>query len=133
MSTTLFVNLSVKDIERSKAFFTALGFDFYGMSDEIASVVINERTQVMLLVEPVFGGYVRNEVADPTKSTEAILVLGLDNPREVDEFFEKAVAAGATAIGEPLTEGPRYQRGFADPDGHHWSALCLVSPVNPAD
>jgi len=128
MSTTLFVNLAVQDLRRSQAFFAELGFDFFGMTDDMASVVISERTQVMLLAEPTFAGYARNEVADPTKSTEVILVLGLDNPQQVDELVEKAFAAGATAVGEPVTAGGRYQRGFADPDGHHWSALCLVAP-----
>jgi uncharacterized protein len=130
MSTTLFVNLPVKDLNRSTAFFTELGFDFYGMTDDIASVIISERTQVMLLAEPTFAGHARNEVTDPTTNTEVILVLGLDDTRQVDELVDKALAAGATAVGEPATEGGRYQRGFADPDGHQWSALCLVVPGN---
>lgn len=128
MSTTLFVNLPVKDLDRSKAFFTELGFDFFGMTDDMASVVISERTQVMLLAEPAFAGYARNEVADPGTSTEVILVFGLDEPRQVDELADRALAAGATAVGEPVTAGGRYQRGFADPDGHQWSALCLAAP-----
>jgi predicted lactoylglutathione lyase len=128
--TTLFVNLPVKDLKRSETFFSDLGFDFYGMTDDMASVVISERTQVMLLAEPTFAGYARRQVADPSKSTEVILVLGLDNPKEVDEFVDKALAAGATAIGEPTTAGGRYQRGFTDPDGHQWSALCLVASEN---
>jgi predicted lactoylglutathione lyase len=127
MSTTLFVNLAVADLERSKAFFTELGFDFYGMTDDMASVIISERTQVMLMAPPTFAGYARNEVADPSKNTEVILVLGLDNPPQVDELVDKAIAAGALAVGEPSTADGRYQRGFADPDGHQWSAVCLVS------
>ncbi len=130
MSTTLFVNLPVKDLKRSEAFFAELGFDFFGMTEDMASVVISERTQVMLLAEPTFAGFARNEIADPSKTTEMILVLGLDNPKEVDEFVDKALRAGATAVGEPITGGGRYQRGFADPDGHQWSALCLVQPEN---
>ncbi|GAA5077969.1 hypothetical protein HNP84_003978 [Thermocatellispora tengchongensis] len=126
MSTTLFVNLPVKDLKRSQEFFAALGFEFFGMTDDMASVVISERTQVMLLAEPTFAGFARNDVADPAKTTQAILVLGLDNPQQVDELAEKALAAGGTAVGEPMTAGGRYQRGFTDPDGHHWSALCLA-------
>ncbi|MFI6321974.1 VOC family protein [Nonomuraea sp. NPDC050556] len=126
MSTTLFVNLPVKDLDQSKNFFGALGFQLFGMADDMASVVINERTQVMLLAEPTFAGYARNQVADPSAATQVILVFGLDNPAEVDEMAEKALAAGATAIGEPINDGVRYQRGFADLDGHQWSALCLV-------
>lgn len=124
--TTMFVNLPVKDLERSKAFFSELGFPFFGMTDDMASVIISEQTQVMLLAEPTFATYARNELADPNTATQVILVLGLDNPEQVDELVDKAVAAGATAIGEPTDDGQRYQRGFADPDGHHWSALCLV-------
>ncbi|MEO3786748.1 VOC family protein [Actinocorallia sp. B10E7] len=126
MSTTLFVNLPVKDLKASLKFFAALGFEFFGMTDDMASVVMSERTQVMLLTEPTFAGYARNEVADPAKTTQAILVLGLDDPEQVDELVDKALAAGGTAVGEAVTAGGRYQRGFTDLDGHHWSALCLA-------
>jgi uncharacterized protein len=128
MSTTLFVNLPVQDVGRSTAFFAALGFELFGMTEDMASVVVSERTQVMLLAEPTFAGYARSEVADPAKSTEVILVLGLDDPQQVDEIVDQALSAGATAVGKPITAGGRYQRGFADPDGHQWSALCLVAP-----
>ena len=127
--TTMFVNLPVKDLDRSKAFFSDLGLPFFGMTDDMASVIISEQTQVMLLTEPTFIAYARNDLADPNATTQVILVLGLDNPQQVDELVDKALAAGATAIGEPTDDGQRYQRGFADPDGHHWSALCLVKPA----
>lgn len=126
MPTKLFVNLPVEDLERSKAFFTDLGFDFFGMTPDMASVVINPDTQVMLLTEPTFAGYAATPVADAASTTEAILVLGLETTAQVDELVDQAVAAGATAIGEPVTEGGRYQRSFADLDGHHWAALCLM-------
>ena len=58
----------------------------------------------------------------------AILVLGMDDPEQVDAFVDKALAAGATPAGTPQTGEGRYQRGFADLDGHHWEALCLVAP-----
>ncbi|MFI6786725.1 VOC family protein [Nonomuraea sp. NPDC050383] len=127
VSHTIFVNLPVADLGRSKAFFAALGFSMFGASDDMASVMINERTQVMLLTEPVFASYARSEVADPAKSTQVILVLGLDDPAAVDALFDQAIAAGATPVGEPINDGQRYQRGFADPDGHQWSALSLVA------
>lgn len=128
MSTTLFVNLPVKDVKRATDFFAELGFEFFGMTDDMASVIISERTQVMVLAEPTFAGYATRDVADPTRTTEVILVLGLDNPKEVDEIVDKAVDAGATSTGEAITEGGRYQRGFTDLDGHQWSALCLAPP-----
>ncbi|MFG2072555.1 VOC family protein [Nonomuraea maritima] len=126
----LFVNLPVKDLERSKAFFTGLGFQLFGMTDTMASVIISERTQVMLLTEPTFASYVTKDIADAGAATEAILVLGMENPAQVDELVDKALAAGATPAGVQQQDGFRYQRGFADLDGHHWEALCLVQPAS---
>jgi uncharacterized protein len=128
MPTKLFVNLPVKDLERSKAFFTTLGFEFYGMTKDMASVVISEHTQVMLLSEPTFATYATRGVADAAENTEMILVLGLETRARVDELADKAVAAGASSAGAAREADGRYQRGFTDLDGHHWEALCLVEP-----
>jgi predicted lactoylglutathione lyase len=124
--TKLFVNLPVKDLNRSKEFFTDLGFALFGMTDDMASVVISEHTQVMLLAEPTFASYVTTGIADATANTEVILVLGVERRDQVDEMLEKALASGGAATGPAQEGGGRYQRGFTDPDGHHWEALCLV-------
>jgi len=126
MATKMFVNLPVKDLKRSEAFFSGLGFEFFGMTDDMASVIISEHAQVMLLSEPSFATYTAKDVADATASTEVILVLGVERKDQVDELVDKALAAGAIAAGTPQQGGGRYQRGFADLDGHHWEALCLV-------
>jgi predicted lactoylglutathione lyase len=126
MATKLFVNIPVGDLDRSRAFFTSLGFEFFGMTKDMASVIISEHTQVMLLTEPAFAGYARNGVANATAATEVILVLGLETRDQVDELVGKALAAGAGQVGDTREEGGRYQRGFADLDGHHWEALCLL-------
>ncbi len=126
MATKLFVNLPVKDLGRSQEFFTALGFDFFGMTEDMASVIISEHTQVMLLTEAVFASFTDKAVADATASTEAILALGLENPEQVDQLVDKALSTGASPAGAKQEGGGRYQRGFADLDGHHWEVLCLV-------
>jgi uncharacterized protein len=126
MPTKLFVNLPVKDLRRSEAFFTELGFEFFGMTDDMASVIISEHTQVMLLAEPTFAGYTAKPVADATASTELILALGVERADQVDDLVDKALAGGASPAGIPQQGHGRYQRGFTDLDGHHWEALCLV-------
>ena len=126
MATKLFVNVPVRDLKRSEQFFKDLGFDFYGMTDDMASVIISEHTQVMLIAEPTFASFTSKPTADPATSTGAVLVLGLENREEVDGLVAKALAAGATPAGVPQQGGGRYQRGFTDLDGHHWEALCLV-------
>jgi predicted lactoylglutathione lyase len=126
MPTKLFVNLPVKDLKQSQAFFTGLGFQFFGMTDDMASVIISEHTQVMLLAEPTFAAYTAKRVADATASTEVILVLGVERIDQVDDLVDKALDAGASPAGTPQQGHGRYQRGFTDLDGHHWEALCLV-------
>ena len=128
MPTKLFVNLPVKDLSRSKAFFTDLGLAFFGMTEDMASVIISEHTQVMLLTEATFASYASKQVADAAASTEVILVLGVETREQVDELADKAEAAGASLVGTPRDDGYRYQRGITDLDGHHWEALCLIEP-----
>lgn len=126
MPTKLFVNLPVKDLKRSEAFFAGLGFEFFGMTDDMASVIISDHTQVMLLAEPTFAAYTAKPVTDATASTEVILALGVERADQVDDLVDKALAGGASPAGTPQQGHGRYQRGFTDLDGHHWEALCLV-------
>jgi uncharacterized protein len=130
MATRLFVNLPVKDLSRSNAFFTELGLPFFGQAEDMASVVISEHTQVMLMTETVFASYARYGIADATAGTEVILVLGVETRDQVDELADKAEAAGGSPVGAPRDDGYRYQRGFTDLDGHHWEALCLIDPAS---
>jgi predicted lactoylglutathione lyase len=130
MSTKLFVNLPVKDLGRSKAFFSELGLAFFGQDEDMASVIISEHTQVMLLTESMFASYARRGVVDATAGTEMILVLGVETRDQVDELAGKAEAAGGSPVGTPRDDGYRYQRGFTDLDGHHWEALCLIDPAS---
>jgi predicted lactoylglutathione lyase len=130
MATKLFVNLPVKDLGRSNAFFTELGLPFFGQAEDMASVIISEHTQVMLITETVFASYARHGIADATAGTEAILVLGVETRGQVDELADKAEAAGGSPVGAPRDDGYRYQRGFTDLDGHPWEALCLTDPAS---
>ncbi len=125
MPTKMFVNLPVEDLDRSEQFFSALGFSFFGAAEGMASIIISEHTQVMLLTTPVFGSYASRPVADATQATEAILVLGVEDRDGVDQLVDTALAGGATVAGDPHDADGRYQRGFFDLDGHHWEALCL--------
>jgi len=129
MATKLFVNLPVKDLNRSTSFFADLGFELFGMAEDMASVVISEHTQVMLLTEGTFATYTAKEVADPTVGTEVILVVGVETRDQVDELVDKALSSGATPAGVQKESDYVYQRGFADLDGHHWEALCLAQPA----
>ena len=127
MSTKIFVNLPVKDLSRSIDFFTKLGFSFnQQFTDENATcMVITDDIYAMLLVEKVFQSFTTKEVADATRTTEAIVALGLDRREQVDELADKALANGGQPVKEPMDQDLMYGRSFQDPDGHIWEVFYL--------
>ena len=129
----IFVNLPVKDMQRSKAFFGALGFSFNPQftNDQGACMVISESIFAMLLVEPFFQTFTRKPIADATKSTEAIVCLSCASRAEVDDLVRKAVAAGGTAPSQPQDHGFMYGHGFTDPDGHIWELVYMDPAAAP--
>lgn len=122
MATQIFVNLAVKDLPTSKAFFEALGYSFNPQftNDDAACMVISDTIYTMLLTEPFFKGFTSKELVDAKKSTEAIVCLSADSRAAVDEIVSKAVAAGGRIYNEPQDHGFMYCHGFEDLDGHQW-------------
>lgn len=127
MPRNLYVNLAVKDLERTVDFFAALGFSFNPkFTDENATcMIVNDSTSVMLLVESFFATFTRKPIADAHAVTETLLAISLDSRAEVDDFVAKALAAGATEYAEPKDYGFMYQRGIADLDGHQWEVFHM--------
>ncbi|WP_020596933.1 VOC family protein [Spirosoma panaciterrae] len=127
MATKIFVNLPVKNLQKSVEFFTQVGYTFNPQfTDENATcMIISEDIYVMLLVEPFFKGFSKKEIADTTKTAEAIICLSADSREDVDELVRKAVAAGATTPSEPDDRGFMYGHGYQDLDGHLWEVFYM--------
>ncbi|MEE1928954.1 VOC family protein [Streptomyces sp. TRM 70351] len=128
MSTTMFLNLPVKDLAVSKEFFTRVGFTFDDeFTDENAACLVIEEGHLyaMLLTESYFQTFTDKQVADTATASEAIAALGVASRERVDELADKALAAGARATGEPADQGFMYGRGFEDPDGHLWEVFTM--------
>lgn len=129
MSKMIFVNLPVKDLNRSTEFFGRLGFTFNKQfTDENATAMEIDKDNgiyAMLLVEPFFKGFTKKEIADATKTTEAIIALGLESRAAVDELADKALASGGSPANDPMDEGYMYGRSFQDPDGHLWEVMWM--------
>ena len=93
MKTKIFVNLPIRDLNKSVAFFTKLGFSFNPQfTDENATcMIVGEDIFVMLLVEKFFKSFTKKEVCDTSKSTEAIVALSVDSREKVDQLINKAI------------------------------------------
>jgi len=127
MATKIFVNLPVRDLCKSIAFFKALGYKFNPQfTDETATcMVISEDIYTMLLTHKKFKEFTSREICDATKSTEAIVCLSCESRKHVDELVGKAVAAGGRTNSKPKDHGFMYQHGFEDLDGHIWELIYM--------
>ena len=127
MARKIFVNLPIKDMKRSQAFFSALGFSFNPQftNEQGACMVITEDIYAMLLVEPFFQTFTEKPIADAKKSTEVLVCLTCESRAEVDELVKKALAAGGKAPNAPQDHGFMYGHGFEDPDGHIWELTWM--------
>lgn len=123
----LFVNITVRDLKQSMAFFAALGFEFNKQftDDNAACMVVSEEAFFMLLTEPFFKRFTTREICDTARQTEALYALSCNSRAEVDDMVRKAIAAGGSAAMPPQDHGFMYGSSFYDIDGHHWEVVWM--------
>lgn len=136
MKTQIFVNLPVRDLNRSKEFFTKLGYTFNPQfSDENAiCLVISEEIYAMLLLEKFFNTFIGGKcIADARKTVESIIALSAPSREEVDRLADTALAAGATTTRPVEEQEGMYGRSFTDLDGHLWEVFWMdPAMIKPA-
>ncbi len=127
MATKIFVNLPVKDLNKTVGFFTKLGFAFNPQfTDENATCMIaGEDIFVMLLVERFFKTFTKKEICDATKGAEVILALSAESREKVDQMINKVIEAGGKESRESQDHGWMYGRSFQDIDGHLWEIIYM--------
>ena len=130
MINDIWINLPVKNIEKSKIFFAELGFEFnknYGNSPTSACLLIGQKNVVvMLFEESIFKNFTQHEVSDTKQGNEVLFSIGAESREEVDEIARKANEAGGTVFAKPgEKDGWLYGCGFCDLDGHRWNVLYM--------
>jgi len=133
MAKQIFVNLPVKNLDRSVAFFTKLGFSFNPQfTDEKATcMIIGENIYAMLLAEHFFKTFTKKEIANAHKSTEVLIALDATSRDEVKEMVSNAIEAGGSCYMDAQDHGWMYQHSFADLDGHQWEILYMDENAQP--
>ena len=129
MSRMIFVNLPVKDLERSKAFYEAVGFrnEPKFTNEAAAMMVLSDTISVMILTHPFYATFTRKPIANAQNSSQVLLCISCESPAEVDRITDAAAAAGGKAdVAEKQDMGGiMYGRSFEDPDGHHWEPMWM--------
>ena len=131
MTTTaprkVFINLPIKNLDRSVAFFETLGFTFnQQFTDETTSMMnINEDAYAMLISEPRFQTFTPKAIADASTTSEVLIAISAESRGEVVEFVNRAFAAGATPAREQEDHGFMLGWSFQDLDHHIWEVVWM--------
>lgn len=127
MNRKIFLNLPVSNLEKSTAFFEALGFSLNPeFSGEGAScIAVSDEIIVMLGTHAKFREFTPKDVCDTSRAVEVLISLSCSSREEVDSLVAKALAAGGTTYDKPEDFGFMYTHSFVDLDGHGWGLLHM--------
>jgi hypothetical protein len=137
MATKIFVNLPVKDLNKSVEFFTKLGYTFNPQftNEKATCMIIGEDIYIMLLVEEFFKTFLTTtEIADAKKTTEALICLSAESRAAVDNLIKTAIDAGGTIFRKAEDHGFMYSQAYQDLDGHIWEIMWMdinAAPPQP--
>ena len=123
----IFVNLPVKELDKTVDFWTRLGFEFNPQftDENAACMVLSEEAFVMLLAEDFFRTFTSKEVCDTDTHVEALLALSAGSREHVDELVGNALLAGGQPARETKDHGFMYEGSFCDLDGHTWEVFWM--------
>lgn len=130
MIKSLWLNIPVKDVAKSRDFFTAIGFrlnEHYGNSDQSASLLIGTSDLVLMLwPAEQFKNFTRHEISSTVQGNEVLFSIDAESAEEVDDIISKVEAAGGDIFARPgWNQGWMYGCGFKDLDGHRWNILFM--------
>ncbi|SIS63809.1 hypothetical protein SAMN05421786_101667 [Chryseobacterium ureilyticum] len=121
----IYVNLPVKDIQKTRTFWTTLGFPINEQfSDDKAVCVVMKEDYIytMFLKEEFFQTFTNRPYAKGD-TTQVLLAIGVDSREEVDWIVNTALENGGSKYSESMDHGWMYQSAFADIDGHQWEVM----------
>lgn len=129
MTKDLWINLPVKDVKKSKEFFTRLGFtpEEKHETADMSSIKVGEKNiSVLLFAEETLKGFMKNEISDTKAGSEMMISFDAESREEVDEMASKVFDAGGTIFAEPAEiQGWMYGFAFTDLDGHRWNQIFM--------
>lgn len=127
MISQIFINLPVRDLKKSIAFFTEIGFSFNPQftDEKAACMILGEHKYAMLLVHPFFEDFTKLPVTDISKSREVIVAMSVTSKQRVDEINEKALLNGGRKANDAQDQGFMYVKSFLDLDGHMWEVFFI--------
>jgi uncharacterized protein len=127
MAKQVFINLAVKNLQKSMDFYTAFGFtNNPQFSDETAKCMVwSENIYLMILTHEKFATFATKPIADTKTKLAGLFSLSLDSIDEVNRMVESGIKAGGTEPNEMRDYGFMQQRTIEDFDGHTWEVFFM--------
>ena len=128
MNKMIFVNLPVRDLKASTAFYTALGGalnpQFSG--EKSSCMMLCDTIFVMLLTHEHYRQFTQRPIGDARRESQALLALSADSRDAVNATLTHAAAAGGRADPNPPQDhGFMFGRSVEDPDGNVWEIMWM--------
>jgi uncharacterized protein len=122
-----YVNLPVKNVAATRAFFAGLGFSFNEdfSNDKAVAMILGPNTSAMLLGEEFFQTFIPKPISNAHKLTEVLVAIQLADRSAVDAMTDKAIGTGGHYVRDAQDHGFMYSRAFADLDGHIWEPFWM--------
>lgn len=123
------MNLPIKDLKKTRDFWTKLGFSFNEQfsDDKALCLILNDGLiYSMLITHEMFSTFTNRPISDGT-TTQVLIAIQVDSREEVDRIVKLAIENGGTRYREPVDHGWMYYDCFADLDGHQWEVAFIDS------
>ena len=127
MQSQVFINLAVKDVEKSMSFYTQMGFtNNTQFSDDSAKCMVwSENIFVMLMTTERFKTFATKPLADTKNYLAGLFSLSVESLDKVNEVVNKAISGGGIEPAEMKDYGFMQLRNVEDFDGHTWEIFYM--------
>jgi predicted lactoylglutathione lyase len=128
MTRMIFVNLPVRDLDKSMAFYVALGGQVNPQfsDDQAKSVMLSDAIGVMLMTHERYRQFTKRPIGDARRESQALIALSVDYRGDVDATLNRAMAANGSADPNPAQDhGFMFSRSVEDPDGNVWEIMWM--------
>jgi uncharacterized protein len=134
MPKQIFINVAVKDLQKSMDFYTALGFtNNPQFSDETGKCMVwSENIFLMILTHEKFLNFTAKPIADTKSAIAGLFSLSVDSVDEVNSIMFNGLNAGGIEPNEMRDYGFMQQRTIEDFDGHTWEVFYMDMSKFPA-
>lgn len=122
---SIFINLPIKDVHKTRTFWTKLGFSFNEQfsDDKALCLILNEGLiYSMLITHEMFSTFTNRPIANDS-TTQVLTAIEVDSKEQVDKIVKLALENGGTRYRESADHGWMYYDSFADLDGHQWEIM----------